>query len=246
MDMDQDSKFAIHEAARNGQSMNLTALVESLLNKAKANTRLASRRDDDDRLPLHWAVSYNRLSIVELLVQQKNFDPDEQDASGWTPLMMASSLKDGEALVALLLSKGADVNMKNNNGQTALHFTASKNNLEVARTLIQHSATTRVKDKRGQLPLHRAAAIGSVPMVKLMLDNKSPLNATDADGSTALHHAIAEGHGDTALELLKAGAGSDKEDSSGHLAIDLAPDTKVRSFVLKNAELEGIDIKTNA
>jgi ankyrin repeat protein len=29
---------------------------------------------------------------------------------GWTPLMMAASVKDGEALVDLLLSKGADVN----------------------------------------------------------------------------------------------------------------------------------------
>ena len=72
--------------------------------------------------------------------------------------------------------------------QTALHFTASKNNLETARKLISHGATARVKDKRGQLPLHRAAAIGSVPMVNLMLENKSPLNASDISGLTALHH----------------------------------------------------------
>lgn len=72
--------------------------------------------------------------------------------------------------------------------QTALHFTASKNNLETARKLIAHKATARVKDKRGQLPLHRAAAVGSVPMVKLLLENNSPLNATDIAGYTALHH----------------------------------------------------------
>ena len=131
--------------------------------------------------------------------------------------------------------------------QTALHFTASKNNLETARKLISHGATARVKDKRGQLPLHRAAAIGSVPMVNLMLENKSPLNATDISGLTALHHgkfaailretgigfkadhskAISEGHGDTALVLLKAGAETDKRDVDGNLAIDLAPDKKV-------------------
>lgn len=51
----------------------------------KANPRLADRRDDDDRLPLHWAVSYNHLGVVELLVQTKNFDPDVQVRllSGW-------------------------------------------------------------------------------------------------------------------------------------------------------------------
>ena len=72
--------------------------------------------------------------------------------------------------------------------QTALHFTASKNNIETARKLLSHGATARVKDKQGQLPLHRAAAIGSIPMVNLMLENKSPLNATDISGLTALHH----------------------------------------------------------
>ena len=39
--------------------------------------------------------------------------------------------------------------------------------------------------------------------------------------------AISEGHGDTALLLLKAGAETDKKDVDGLLAIDLAPDTKV-------------------
>ncbi|KAL8771173.1 MAG: hypothetical protein Q9209_003344 [Squamulea sp. 1 TL-2023] len=175
--------------------------------------------------------------------------------------MIASSLKEGESLVDLLLRKDADVNIKNFSGQTALHFCASKNNLDVARKLISHKASTRVKDKREQLPLHRAAAVGSVPMVKLLLENKSPLNATDVAKYTALHHAISEGHGDTALVLLKAGAEVDKIDVDGHLAIDLAPDTKVlfqlgtqadvdisadgkqiKKFILQSAEREGIDL----
>jgi ankyrin repeat protein len=35
-----------------------------------------------------------------------------QDASGWTPLMIAASLPEGDDLVTLLLAKEADVNMK--------------------------------------------------------------------------------------------------------------------------------------
>ncbi|KAL8831748.1 MAG: hypothetical protein Q9191_000676 [Dirinaria sp. TL-2023a] len=213
MDVDQQSKFAIHEAAREGKT---------------------ARKDDDDRVALHWACSYNHLPVVELLVSRIDFDPDVQDGSGWTPLMIAASLPEGDGLVDLLLNKGADTNAKSallskslciiGNGyadkrraskitmarsdalnliisslvtvqtnsrtsnQTALHFTASKNNLDIARKIIAHKATARVKDKRGQLPLHRAAAVGSVPMVKLLLDNKSPLNATDIAGYTALHH----------------------------------------------------------
>ena len=192
----------------------------------KANPKLATLKDDDERLPIHWATSYNHPQIVELLISRRDFDPDVQDASGWTPLMIASSLREEDGLVDMLLSKDADVNMKNYSGQvsalslslipisvvnrrfhiqkrlllfppcqhflipiqTALHFTASKNNVDTARNLVARGASARVKDKRGQLPLHRAAAIGSVPMVNLLLEKNSPLNATDVSGLTALHH----------------------------------------------------------
>lgn len=157
--------------------------------------------------------------------------------------MMACSRKEADAIVSLLISKDADVNAKNNNGQTALHFCASKNNLDIARTLLKEKASARIKDKRGQLPLHRAAAIGSVPMIKELLGaGKSPLNATDVDGMTALHHAIAEGHGDAALLLLTSGAEFDKKDSNDQVALDLAPDEKTRKFILQAAEREGIDL----
>src|ERR1700712_71548 len=122
---------------------------------------------------------------------------------------------------------------KDNAGQTALHFAASKNNLDTARKLIAQKATTRTKDRRQQLPLHRAAAVGSIPIMKLFLDNRSPINATDMDNMTALHHAVSEGHGDAAVVLLKAGAEHDKRDSDGNLAIQLAPDVKACSQVIR-------------
>ncbi|KAI5864980.1 ankyrin repeat-containing domain protein [Durotheca rogersii] len=225
----EDSKYAIHAAAREGR-----------------DPKLSKVRDDDGRLPVHWAASANHPAIVLMLAQQEGFDPDAEDDSGWTPLMIAASVKDGDKTVELLLSRGADVNQK------TLHFVASKNNLEVARKLLDSKppASTRVRDKRGQYPLHRAAAVGSVPMVTLLLKNGSPLNATDITGYTALHHAVAEGHGwltrrhvgDTAVALLKAGAEADKRDSDGYLALDLAPDKEVLKYIKREAENEGIDL----
>ena len=141
MDFEKPSEYVVHEAAREGRSKKasplhayiadlvVAATVESLLNVCavtantaagmtsslsilQANPRLATRKDEDERLPLHWACSYNHLPIVELLVSRKDFDPDVQDGSGWTPLMIASSLAEGDDLVDLLLSKEADVNAK--------------------------------------------------------------------------------------------------------------------------------------
>ncbi|KAK5628187.1 hypothetical protein RRF57_003902 [Xylaria bambusicola] len=242
-----EDKFAIHAAAREGK----LSIFESLLN---ANPKVSQRKDDDGRYPIHWAASSNQLQMILLLSQQKSFDPDVVDDSGWTPLMIAASIKDGDAIVDLLLSRGAD---------TALHFVASKNNLEVARKLFANKppASARVKDRRGQYPLHRAAAVGSEPMVKLLLQHNSPINASDIAGSTALHHAVAEGHGmispflstvedmqahvvigHVAIALLKAGAETDKKDADGYLALELAPDKQVRKYIEREAENQGIEL----
>ncbi|KAJ8612982.1 hypothetical protein MRB53_037190 [Persea americana] len=195
--------------------------------KVNANPKLATQRDDDDRTPLHWATSYNHLSIVELLVQTKNFDPDTKALASTKPVRSLP----GSIRVWLRCLDNA--------GQTALHFCASKTNLDAARKLIARKASARVRDRRGQYALHRAAAIGSIPIVQLLLDTQSPLNATDDAGFTALHH---EGHGDAALVLLRAGAETDNKTVDGDLAISLAPDATVRSFIVNSAAREGIDL----
>ena len=206
----------------------------------QANPKSAALVDDDGRQPIHWASAYNHLPIIRILMNhpRPSFDPDVVDSSGWTPLMIACSLpnEDGVECVNLLLSKDADPNIKTSSGQTALHFATSKQNLDICRILLNHKATARTKDKRGQLPSHRAAAVGNVPILKLLLkEGKSPLDATDIDSMTALHHAVSEGHGDAAIELIKSGADVTKRDIEDHLAIELAPDSKVYLVVPRSA-----------
>ena len=47
------------------------------------------------------------------------------------------------------------------------------------------------------------------------------------------------------MTALKAGAATDKRDANGALAIDLAPDAKIRAFILRAAEEDGIDVATS-
>ncbi|CAD6504567.1 BgTH12-00076 [Blumeria graminis f. sp. triticale] len=240
--MDLPPRYELHEAARLGN----IAAVESLLN---ANPKLADLRDEDKRLPLHWALSNNHKDIVLVLASIKSFDPDVQDGSGWTPLMIAVSLKDGEELVEFLLQKGADATNYSSDyaGQTPLHFVASKNNLDLARKLLEQRSPAKptISDKRRQYPIHRAAATGSTPMVNLLIKYKSPINVADSFGQTPLHHAIAEGHGDTAIALLKAGADPSKEDQDKKLPLELAPDSQVLKYIIRTAESEGIELPTS-
>ncbi|KZZ94811.1 Ankyrin repeat-containing domain protein [Moelleriella libera RCEF 2490] len=180
-----------------------------------------------------------------------NHNRYQKDDAGWTPLMISASVPEGEDVLSILLHKGAHVNETNTSGQTALHFVASKKNLDVARILLESAhppASTRVRDRRGQYPIHRAAAVGSVPMVRLLLQCRSPLNAADNEGYTPLHHAVAEGH---AIALLKEGADFTLKTAEEVVALDLAPDSKcrrshfeiqVRRFIVQAAEREGIEL----
>ncbi|KAI5780553.1 ankyrin repeat-containing domain protein [Geopyxis carbonaria] len=232
--MAEQNTEVIHAACREGKFQ----LVDELLT---SNPKLAYRVDSDGRLPIHWACSFNHKAILQLLTQQQGFDVDAQDGSGWTPLMIACSVKEGEEMVDLLLGRGADINVKS---ETALHFCASKSRLDTTRKLLAapQKASVRVKDQQGQYPLHRAAAAGASPLVTLLLDSQSPINARDRSGLTPLHHACAEGHGDTAALLIKRGADSSILDHDNNLPIALAPDRKVAMFIINSAKEEGIEL----
>ncbi|KIO15566.1 hypothetical protein M407DRAFT_86967, partial [Tulasnella calospora MUT 4182] len=57
--------------------------------------------------------------IVRELLTKGGVEVDKKDSSGWTPLMIAVSAGDGEA-VRELIGSGANVNATNDKGLTAL------------------------------------------------------------------------------------------------------------------------------
>lgn len=73
--------------------------------------------------PLHYAASSNQngqVKIIQLLLENSAYI-DAESPNGTTPLMMASMYGSEEA-VQLLLDEGADPNLKNQQGLTAIQF----------------------------------------------------------------------------------------------------------------------------
>lgn len=64
-------------------------------------------------------------------------------------------------VVKLLLAHGADVNTKDNTGQTPLFDAAVRNSTDVAELLLANRADVNATDKDGQTPLHEAVAHSS-------------------------------------------------------------------------------------
>jgi ankyrin repeat protein len=106
-------------------------------------------------------------------------------------------------IVRVLLSKGANLQIKNLREMQPLHL-ASEGSHGVPRTvkiLLNHGADTNTKDCWGNTPLHYAAADGNEHLAHLLLDFRAVPWALNFGGKTAISLAGENGHVDLARML---------------------------------------------
>lgn len=228
------SKFPLHQACMN----NDINKVRQILQDAPDSKKLLKEVDDDHRIPLHWAVSFQNVEIIlYLLSLMKGMDIDDyKDESGWTSFHIAASIGNVDIVNALYdRDVKPDVNLQTNQGVTALHMAVAKSHYEVVEFLLDNKASVRIKDKKQQIPLHRAAAIGNLKLIEILCENQSPVDWIDSTGWTPLFHAMAEGHGDAAVLLVdKYGADAEIEDPKGMKAINVALNDEVKKYFERN------------
>jgi ankyrin repeat protein len=110
------------------------------------------------------------------------------------------------------LEGGADVNARNNDGQTPLHLA---HDIDVAKWLMDNGANVNAKDNSGQTPLHRTSKYQHWDVSPLLIKNGADVNARDNYGATPLHLATEcfVGGVDYALLLIKNGADVNVKDN---------------------------------
>lgn len=135
-----------------------------------------------------------------------------------TPLMGAAS--EGQlSVVRMLLDKGADVNLVQEDGETALMYAAAGGHLDVVEVLLDAGADINVAAKTMCITaLHGAALKGHAAVVKALLAKGAKINAKDG-GITPLMFAARQGHSDAIMVLLAAGADVNAVSSNGSTAL---------------------------
>ncbi len=168
-------------------------IVEELI-KAKADV---NARDNYGRTPLMYAVESNNIKLVELLIKA-NANPDIQDNEGRTSLIYAakknyskfllnnsrikynskdtvkfivsiiSQLRINKHIATLLIDANADLNIKDEHGYTALHYTAVSNNYKIAKLLIHAGVYINIQSNWGDRPIEIAQKLNHEKVVQLI------------------------------------------------------------------------------
>ena len=179
----------------------------------------------------------DRAAFRNLLKEQPS-GAKRKGPNGSTPLMYATLYGDAES-VRLLLEAGADPNIRNESGATALMW--AMDDLDKSRLLIRSGADVNARSDDGRTPLLIATARpGSFDVVKLLLDhqaNPSQMVNTYRGPMTPLR--LAAEAGDEAMLRLLLERGADAKAMGGSLpllAAMNANDANCVSLTLKNAD----------
>ena len=208
---------------------------------------------------LHRAADMVNVSMVKLLLAKgadieerspKDFSPkrhplarlgsdfgeyDEVDASdadeGWTALLRAAT-NGQEAMVCLLIEKGADIEARSPSNGTPLICAAEGKYEAIVEFLLQNGANVNAEDQFGWKPLHRVMVTpGGEGVAQILLTHGADINARCSYNKTPLHHAIEKGNDPMVSFLLAAGADYEARDIAERTPLHTAIESRLSNLV---------------
>jgi uncharacterized protein len=111
-----------------------------------------------------------------------------------------------QARVRALLNRKADVNVRSDDGSTALLWAAHWNDIATAGLLIRARADANLANDFGMTPLSRACTNGSAALVELLLNAGANPNTRIATGETPIMTCASTGNADAVRALIARGA----------------------------------------
>ncbi len=168
-----------------------------------------NQQNELGRTPLIVACLYKDVEMAKYLIS-KDVDINIKANNGVTALLAVAS--HSRELTELLISKGADIKAKSEEGglftQCTIGILTGSVSIELAEILLSkgadiEEATNSDPDYKGYTPLIMASNMNNEELIKFLIKNGANVNVKANDGTTPLSHAFQAGHTNI-IEILKA------------------------------------------
>jgi len=204
--------------------------------------------------PAHcpYGLDYYNMSLIKSAIEnsltqvQQNVECaniNAQDGDGKTALMWAADndgkewevgdYYDSKSIIQYLISAGANLNLHDNVGRTAL-IISTKHDLKDVQYFVNSGADLNAQDSDGKTALMHAVNRMDLKIVRSLVDAKADLNIQDKRGLTALMWATYESSKPLVQYLVDAGAKVDVRDENGITARMIAAVESKKRFIDKN------------
>ncbi|KAM3838810.1 CARD- and ANK-domain containing inflammasome adapter protein-like [Vipera latastei] len=211
----------LHMAALKDES----DLVQILLK----NGAFVNARDEKGQTALSYAVSQGHEKTVKVLLEggakvdssiiDATFNSNNQSlfkilleyARGLSSESMVSALfkaigKDLHGIVAALIERGIDINVRNEEQYTPLLLACKMGKIKSAKVLIEKGASLKDKAPNLSSPLHLAVEAGASSIAQMLLQKGIDPNITAQGNQTPLHVAALYNRGALVDLLIEGGA----------------------------------------
>jgi ankyrin repeat protein len=198
------------------------------------------------------AVRYYYQGLIQLLLEHGARINEKEGSSLLSPLHIAAIGIKGKAhleLCEFLIARGADVNIRDKYGKTALHWSSQFGYQSIVELLVECGANVNTLDNAGKSPLFDAIHYGRLQIVKFLLIHNVEVNLREKRGFVPLDLAFSRPVDDEiAYEIVKLlityGADIHIKDSKGlsplHKAV-IRKNKNIVEFLLAHGAREGLE-----
>ncbi|KAL3865979.1 hypothetical protein ACJMK2_043321 [Sinanodonta woodiana] len=157
--------------------------------------------------PLHQAIIHKHEDVALFLIA-KGADVNKIPTRKIHNSCLHVACQLGQArVVDALLETNLQIDLKNKNGVTPLHFALMYKNVEIAKRLIEKGCDINLSSGRlDKTPLHISSEMGSKTIAEILIEKGADPMAKDRKGHSPMHYASMNGKKDIVVLLMEQNA----------------------------------------